>query len=243
LLSLQKELFIVKGTLYLIPLPLGDSQLAESIPQSVIEITGRLRHFIVEEIRTARRYLRRTDREFPLDESHFHILNEHTRKEDIGLMLDTALEGNDIGLMSEAGLPGIADPGAQIVALAHRKGITVKPLTGPSSILLALISSGLNGQNFCFHGYLPVKNNDRERKIREIENRSKTGEAQVFIEAPYRNMKLINDLLRICLKSTRLCIAAAITTETEFIVTLTVSEWQTRVPDINKIPAVFVLQA
>ncbi|MFO7574625.1 MAG: SAM-dependent methyltransferase [Bacteroidales bacterium] len=233
----------MKGILYLIPLPLGDNQLTESIPSGVIEITGRLRHFIVEEIRTARRYLRKTDREFPLDESVFHILNEHTRKEELAPMLDSALRGNDIGLMSEAGLPGIADPGALIVGMAHRKGITVKPLTGPSSILLALISSGLNGQNFCFHGYLPVKPSEREKKIREIETRSKTGEAQIFMETPYRNMKMVNDLLRICMKSTRLCIASAITTDAESIVTLTIAEWKSRVPEINKIPAVFVLQA
>jgi len=233
----------VKGTLYLIPLPLGDNQLTESIPSGVMETAGRLRYFIVEELRTARRYLRKTDREFPLDESVFHILNEHTREEELAPMLDSAMKGNDIGLMSEAGLPGIADPGAMIVEMAHRKGITVKPLTGPSSILLALISSGLNGQNFCFHGYLPVKPTEREKKIREIEIRSKTGEAQIFMETPYRNMKLLNDLLKNCMRSTRLCIASAITTDDEFILTLTIEEWKKRVPEINRVPAVFVLQA
>jgi 16S rRNA (cytidine1402-2'-O)-methyltransferase len=233
----------LKGTLYLIPLPLGDNQLYESIPSGVIETVGRLRYFIVEEIRTARRYLRKTDREFPLDASVFHILNEHTREEEIATMLDSAMKGNDIGLMSEAGLPGIADPGALIVAMAHTKGIRVKPLTGPSSILMALISSGLNGQNFCFHGYLPIKPAEREKKIREIEARSKTGEAQIFIETPYRNMKMVNDLLKTCMRSTRLCIASAITTDAEFILTLTIDEWKTRIPEIHKVPAVFVIQA
>lgn len=234
---------ILKGTLYLIPLPLGGTRLTESIPSGVIETIGRLRHFIVEDIRTARRYLRSTDREFPIDDSVFHILNEHTRKEELAHMLDSAMLGVDIGIMSEAGLPGIADPGALIVEMAHKRGISVKPLTGPSSILLALISSGLNGQNFCFHGYLPVKPPERENKIREIESRSKTGEAQIFIETPYRNMKLIDDLLKICMGSTRLCIASGITTDAEFILTLTINEWKSRVPDINKVPAVFVLQA
>ncbi len=233
----------MKGTLYLIPLPLGDSQLIESIPSGVMETIGRLRHFIVEEIRTARRYLRSVDRRFPLDESVFHVLNEHTREEDIAIMLLEALKGNDVGLMSEAGLPGIADPGSLIVRMAHRKGIKVKPLSGPSSIVLALIASGLNGQNFCFNGYLPVKHPERERKIREIESRSRIGEAQIFIETPYRNIKLVEDLIRICMGSTLLCIASGITTEAEFIHTMTINEWKGRLPEINRIPAVFILQA
>jgi len=233
----------VKGTLYLIPLPLGNNTIAESVPAGVTAIVVKLRHFIVEEVRTARRYLRKIDREFPIDDSVFHILNEHTREEELASMLEAATEGNDIGLMSEAGLPGIADPGALITAMAHRKGIAVKPLTGPSSILLALISSGLNGQNFCFHGYIPVKTAEREKKIREIEARSKAGEAQIFMETPYRNMKLMDDLLRICMGSTRLCVASGITTEAEFIKTQTINEWKSAPPEIDRIPAVFVLQA
>jgi 16S rRNA (cytidine1402-2'-O)-methyltransferase len=232
----------LKGTLYLIPVTIGESDLHKTIPAGVSEVVKRLRVFIVEEIRTARRYLRKTDPAFPLDDVVFHILNEHTGKAEHAAFLTELMEGNDTGLMSEAGLPGIADPGANIVALAHRKGIKVSPLAGPSSILLGLIASGLNGQRFAFNGYLPVKQNERIKAIREMEVRSSEGEAQVFMETPYRNMKLLTDLINVCRGNTMLCVAAGITTAEEFISTRSIGEWKKDLPVIDRIPAVFVLQ-
>lgn len=233
----------MKGTLFLVPVSLGDCDVRDSIPEGVIEIIRHLRVFIVEEIRTARRFLRKTDPSFPLDDTVFHILNEHTRPDQHLAMLHELMNGSDAGLMSEAGLPGIADPGAAIVALAHDNDIRVRPLPGPSSVLLALISSGLNGQRFTFNGYLPVRGPERQHAIREMETRSLSGEAQIFIETPYRNEKLINDIVSICRGSTRLCIAAGISTDREFISTRPIERWKNDLPDINRIPAVFVLQA
>jgi len=234
---------VPKGTLYLIPVPLGETDLSGSIPAGVSLIVTTLRHFIVEELRSARRYLRKTDPLFPIDDSFFTTLNEHTRENEIEGILNEALKGTDIGLMSESGLPGIADPGARVVLLAHKLGIKVKPLPGPSSILLALISSGLNGQAFTFHGYLPVKPGEREKKIRGIEVMSKSGVSQVFIETPYRNSGLLEDLIRICKPATKLCIAAGLTTQEEFIFTCPVGEWKLKDPPVAKIPAVFILLA
>lgn len=171
------------------------------------------------------------------------VLNEHTEDKELEEMLAPAIDGADIGLMSESGLPGIADPGAKVVRLAHMRGISVRPLAGPSSIILGLISSGMNGQSFAFHGYLPVKPAERERKIREIETRSKSGESQVFIETPYRNMSLLADLIRICRPTTGLCVAAGLTTAEEYIFTCSIGEWRKMEPPVVKVPAVFVLQA
>jgi 16S rRNA (cytidine1402-2'-O)-methyltransferase len=234
---------VLKGTLFLIPVTLGGDNIADTIPSGVSAIISLLRVFVVEEIRTARRYLRKTDPVFPIDDSVFYVLNEHTRNEDMEEMLDSALDGKDIGLMSEAGLPGIADPGSALISLAHRKGIRVKPLSGPSSILLALISSGMNGQSFTFNGYLPVKPDERHRKIRELEERSRSGESQIFMETPYRNLKLFNDLISSCNGSTRLCIAAGLTTDKEYILSRTIKEWKGTNPPIDRIPTVFILQS
>jgi 16S rRNA (cytidine1402-2'-O)-methyltransferase len=233
----------LKGTLYLIPTPLGDTDLTQVIPDGVADITKRLRVFIVEEIRTARRFLRKTDPSFPLDDSTFHILNEHTRRAELEEMLSDIMNGTDTGLISEAGLPCIADPGSTIVAIAHSRGIRVIPLSGPSSIILGLIASGMNGQRFTFNGYLPVKPADREKSIRELELMSKDGDTQIFMETPYRNLKMFADLLRICKGSTKLCIAAGITTEQQYILTLTITAWRELSPPIDKIPAVFILSA
>lgn len=233
----------MKGTLFLIPVTLGGDNIPDTIPSGVSAIIRMLRVFVVEEIRTARRYLRKTDPEFPIDDSVFYVLNEHTRNEEMAEMLDKALNGMDIGLMSEAGLPGIADPGSALISLAHRKGIKVRPLSGPSSIILALISSGMNGQNFTFNGYLPVKPDERHRKIREIEERSRGGESQIFMETPYRNLKLYNDLISSCNGSTRLCIAAGLTTDNEYVLSRTIAEWKGTNPPIERIPAIFILQA
>jgi 16S rRNA (cytidine1402-2'-O)-methyltransferase len=232
----------VKGKIYLIPVTLGGEDFKDVIPEKAIEITRRLRHFVVEDTRSARRYLRLIDRAFPLDETVFFELNEHTGESDISHFLDPAINGLDIGLMSEAGLPGIADPGAKLVSLAHRKKITVTPLSGPSSIIMALISSGMNGQNFSFNGYLPVKPAERAAKLRELEKKAQEGYAQIFMETPYRNQKMMECILETCKNDSLLCIAADITLPSESIITMRISEWKINIPDLNKRLAVFVLQ-
>jgi len=232
----------VNGTIYLIPVTLGGDDYSKVIPEKVLNITRLLRFFIVENIRSARRYLRLIDKEFPIDDCVFFELNEHTGDSDIAHYLNPVKDGNDIGVMSEAGLPGIADPGAKIIALAHTKRIIVKPLSGPSSIILALISSGLNGQNFTFNGYLPVKPMERAAKLKELERRAHEGCAQIFMETPYRNQKLFETIAATCQNDTKLCIAIDITLPTESILTMTVSEWKRYLPAINDRLVVFVMQ-
>jgi len=232
----------VNGRIYLIPVTLGGEDYLKVIPEKVLNLTKQLRYFIVEDIRSARRYLRLIDRQFPIDDSVFFELNEHTGNNDISHYLEPVLKGIDIGLMSEAGLPGIADPGALIVALAHKKGIRVVPLSGPSSIILALISSGLNGQNFTFNGYLPVKPAERSASLKELEKRASGGCAQIFMETPYRSQKLLETITTICNDNTRLCIASDITLDSEAIRTLTISEWKRNLPSLNDKLVVFVMQ-
>jgi 16S rRNA (cytidine1402-2'-O)-methyltransferase len=232
----------VNGRIYLIPVTLGGDDFLNVIPEKVICLTRQLRYFIVEDIRSARRYLRLIDKEFPINDSVFFELNEHTVDSEIAHYLDPVYIGSDMGVLSEAGLPGIADPGAKIIALAHRKGITVTPLSGPSSIILALISSGLNGQNFTFNGYLPVKPGERSAKLRELEKRASEGFAQIFMETPYRNQKMMESILTTCHADTFLCIAADITLPTESIKTMTISEWKRDLPVLNDKLVVFVMQ-
>ncbi len=232
----------VKGKIYLVPVLLGGDDFRAVIPEKVIAITKNLRFFIVEDIRSARRYLRHIDKVFPSDSTTFFVLNEHTGDKEIGHFLDPVIDGSDMGIMSEAGMPGIADPGNKIISMAHRKGISVIPLSGPSSIIMALISSGLNGQNFCFNGYLPVKPEERATKLRDLEKRSHEGYAQVFIETPYRNDRLMESIITTCKKETLLCIAADITLPTESIMTKSISEWRKEMPLLKNRLVVFVLQ-
>jgi len=233
----------VKGKLYLIPVLLGGDDFRALIPEKVITITGGLRFFIVERIRSARRYLRLIDKEFPIDSTTFFELNEHTEQEEIDHFLDPAIKGSDIGIMSEAGLPALADPGSGIVAMAHRHGIRVVPLSGPSSVVMALISSGLNGQHFSFNGYLPVKKEERAAKLKELEKRAQEGFAQIFIETPYRNNIMLESILSACKNETRLCIAADVTLPVESITTRTILEWKKgKMPFLNNRRVVFVLQ-
>jgi 16S rRNA (cytidine1402-2'-O)-methyltransferase len=232
----------MKGRIYLIPVTLGGNDFKDVIPEKVIAITRRLRFFVVENLRSSRRFLRLIDKGFPIDESVFYELSEHTVEKDISHFLEPVNNGHDIGLMSEAGLPGIADPGARLVALAHQNKIVVTPLSGPSSIIMALISSGLNGQNFSFNGYLPVKPPAREAKLRELERKVREGYAQIFMETPYRNQKMLETILQTCSKDTMLCIAADITLSTESIKTMRITEWKTNIPDLNGRLVVFVLQ-
>lgn len=232
----------MKGRIWLIPVTLGGDNYEDVIPGKVLEVTIGLRYFIVENLRSARRFLRLIDRYFPIDESVFYELNEHTPDEDVSHFLEAIFNGHDIGLMSEAGLPGIADPGARIVAEAHREGITVTPLSGPSSIIMALIASGMNGQNFTFNGYLPVKPLERTAKLRELEKKAHEGFSQIFMETPYRNQAMLESIFAVCNQNSLLCIAADITLPSESIRTMKISEWKKNVPELKKRPVIFVLQ-
>jgi len=232
----------VTGSIYLIPVTLGGEDFQKVIPEKVLNITRSLRYFIVEDLRSARRFLRLIDREFPINDTVFFELNEHTGETDIANYLEPVLKGYDIGIMSEAGLPGIADPGARIVSLAHRKKITVTPLSGPSSIILALIASGLNGQNFTFNGYLPVKPEQRSAKLKELEKIANNGYAQIFMETPYRNQKMIESIIDACKGDTKLCIAADITLASESIKTMKISDWKQNIPQLTDKLVIFVLQ-
>jgi 16S rRNA (cytidine1402-2'-O)-methyltransferase len=235
------KLIDVNGRIYLIPVTLGGDDFLKVIPEKVISLTRLIRFFIVEDIRSARRFLRLIDKRFPIDDTVFYELNEHTDESDIEHYLDPVLNGSDIGIISEAGLPGIADPGAKIIALAHRKKITVTPLSGPSSIILALISSGLNGQNFTFNGYLPVKPAERSAKLRELEKKAGEGFTQIFMETPYRNQKMLESITTTCRNDTMLCIAADITLPTESIRTMKISEWKRDLPILNDKLVVFLM--
>jgi len=231
------------GNLYLIPVPIGGDNFRDTIPENVIAITLSLRYFIVENIRSARRYLRLIDRSFPVDSTRFFQLDEHTPESEISSFLEPLSNGHDTGLMSEAGIPGIADPGAGLIRLAHKMNIKVIPLSGPSSVFLALAASGLNGQKFTFHGYLPVKDDRLKARIRELEKLSAGGETQIFMETPYRAGRLLTYLLETCNSGTHLCIAADITLPTEQILTRKISEWRKNIPDFKDRLIVFLLNA
>lgn len=247
-----------KGLLYLIPSPIGDVAPAEVIPQSVLELLPKLNHFVVEELRTVRRYLSNAGLKGKIDSLNFYLLNEHTPKEQVEKYLQILLCGEDVGLISEAGLPAVADPGAYLVELAQRADIEVVPLVGPSSLMMALMASGLNGQCFAFNGYLPVKEPERTKEIKELERLSaKREQSQIFIETPYRNERLLADFLQHCAPSTRLTVAADISMPTQFIKTKSIEEWRRVVAKgaagaadtakggfvIGKRPCVFILLA
>jgi 16S rRNA (cytidine1402-2'-O)-methyltransferase len=233
----------MKGMIYMVPVTLGDSDTELTITQSVRQLTASLRLFAVEDIRTARRYLRSIDSTFPVDDTLFFTIGKHSDPAALGEFFKKIGEGHDAGVMSEAGMPGLADPGNIVAEEAHRRGIRVKPLTGPSSIMLALVASGLNGQSFAFSGYLPVDAVARQKSIRELEKRSASAQTQIFMETPFRNEKMFSDILAVCKPMTRLCVAADLTLETEYIRTLTIAEWKNERPSLNKRPAVFLLLA
>lgn len=228
--------------LYLIPTSLGETDLDRILPAYNNEIVNRLDFFIVEDVRTARRFLKKINPATDIDSKTFYVLNQHTRPEEIAGFLKPLSEGREVGVISEAGCPAIADPGADVVAIAQEKGFKVVPLVGPSSILLALMASGFNGQSFAFNGYLPVQLADRTKAIKRLENRAHSEkQSQIFIETPYRNMKMLEDILAVCQPATRLCIAADITLETEFIRTKAIRDWKKQLPDLNKRPCIFIL--
>ena len=228
--------------LYLIPVTLGDTSIEKVLPPYNKEVILSIKHFIVEDVRSARRFLKKVDQGIDIDALTFYPLNKHTSPEDLSGYLQPLSKGLSIGIISEAGCPAIADPGADVVAIAQRKGLKVVPLVGPSSILLAVMGSGFNGQSFAFHGYLPIETGERAKKLKTLEQRAYTEkQTQLFIETPYRNHKMIEDILQHCRPQTKLCIAANLTCEGEYIKTRTVKEWKNRVPDLSKIPCIFLL--
>lgn len=232
----------IKGKLYLIPSPLGDNDPAEVIPGPVLASLTGFMTFVVEEIRTARRYLSRAGLKGRIDGLEFHELNEHTDQATVESYLRLFDNGNDVALISEAGLPAVADPGAQLVALAHRHGIEVVPAVGPSSLMLALMASGLNGQSFAFCGYIPAKSDERRSRLKTLEKVSgQLRQTQIIIETPYRNEALFADILAVCSPSVRVCVAANITMPDAYIKTKTVSEWKKEGLAIGKRPCVFLI--
>lgn len=231
-----------KGKLYLIPSPLGDNDPAEVIPGPTLELLKRISTYVVEEARTVRRYLSRAGLKGHIEELRMVELNEHSTREEVEAMLSLFDDGCDVGLISEAGLPAVADPGAALVELCHKKGIEVVPQVGPSSLMLALMGSGLNGQSFAFRGYLPAKTDERRTAIREVEKISgNLHQTQIFIETPYRNDSLLADLLQCLNPSTRLCIAADLTLESQTILSKSVGEWKKSGFTVGKRPCVFLI--
>ena len=228
--------------LYLIPVTLGDTPHENVLPSYNAQVVGQIRHFVVEEIRTARRFLRRMDREFPIDDCTFYEMGKHADVSRFSEYLGPIAKGHSVGVISEAGCPAVADPGADVVSLAQKRGIRVVPLVGPSSMILAVMASGLGGQSFAFNGYLPIKPEERAKKLRQLEQRIyNEDQTQLFIETPYRNGKMIEDILKNCRPQTKLCIAANLTCEGEYARTMTVKEWKGKAPDLSKIPCIFLL--
>lgn len=233
---------MVQAALYLLPVPLSDVTTDNVLPRLNIAIVREIRYFIVENVRSARRFLKRCDHSIDIDKLTFYTLNRHTQPESINEMLAPLRKGEAVGVISEAGCPAIADPGADVVAIAQREGLRVVPLVGPSSILMSLMASGFNGQSFAFIGYLPIDSGERQRKLRNMEqNIYKLDQTQIFIETPYRNNKLIADLTKSLPRRMRLCVASDITGENESIVTRTIEEWERIKYDYNKIPTIFLL--
>lgn len=232
----------MQPSLYLIPVTLGETAIEQVLPSYNKEIILQIKYFIVENIRTARRFLKKVDTNINIDELTFFELNKHTNLEQIENYLLPITNGFHIGIISEAGCPAIADPGSDIVAIAQRKDYSIVPLVGPSSILLSLMASGFNGQSFAFLGYLPVDGSERIRKIKQIEQRVyHEDQTQIFIETPYRNQKLVEDLIKNCNQTTKLCIALNITCEDEYIKTKTIKQWTKTLPDMSKKPCIFLL--
>jgi 16S rRNA (cytidine1402-2'-O)-methyltransferase len=229
----------------MVPVTLGDDNLSYVIPADVIKLVQDLEYFVVENEKSARRFLGSIKTNKPVRELNFQLLNEHSAEKDLPALIAPLLAGHHVGMLSDAGCPGIADPGATLAALAHRKGIKVAPLVGPSSILLSLMASGFNGQQFTFLGYLPSDKAARVNKLKDIEKHSqRLNETQIFIETPYRNQHMLEDILASCGPNTKLCIARNVSLETEFVVSKTIAEWKkNELPDLHKQPTVFLLLA
>jgi 16S rRNA (cytidine1402-2'-O)-methyltransferase len=238
----MKESTPITGILYLLPVGLGENNHNKFLPEYNIQITSSLKEFIVENVRTARRFLRSTGYVQDFENVIFHVLDKHTSDADIPGFLHNLKNGQNIGLLSEAGNPCIADPGNKVVKLAHASGIRVRPLVGPSSILMALIASGFNGQNFAFCGYLPMDKQERQAKIKELQHLAvNKNQTQIFMETPFRNNSLLADVLNTCHETMLLCIATNISTDSESIITKSVKEWKKQTPDLHKQPSVYLL--
>lgn len=232
----------IPAALYLFPVPLSQGDVSTVLPAANIDLLRRVKHFVVEDLRSARRFLKACDRAIDIDSLHFSELNEHTHAADVAGMLRPLEEGHPVGVISEAGCPAVADPGADLVAVAQRKRLPVIPLVGPSSILLALMASGFNGQNFAFVGYLPVSGGARTARIKELERLvTRTRQTQIFIETPYRNNRLIDELVRTLPADMLLCVASDITGPRQSILTMPLSAWRNHSYDYNKIPTIFLL--
>jgi len=234
-----------KSALYLVPVPISEAPVADTIPAGNIEILLRLRHFIVENVRTARRYLKHVDPGFPIAECTFDVLDRHTRPEEVSAMLQPLREGNPMGVMSEAGCPAVADPGSHPVEIAQREGFAVVPLVGPSSILMSLMGSGFNGQGFAFHGYLPIEPADKKKALKRLESESASRQmTQIFIETPYRNNRMLSLLAETLNPATMICVACDISSpEKEEIITASAKDWKKRKYDYDKRPAIFLIYA
>ena len=232
----------MRASLFLIPVTLGDTEHRRVLPEYNRDVILSIRHFIVENVRTARRFLKKVEPGIVIDDLTFYELNKHTSPEQVAGYLAPLAKGESVGVISEAGCPAIADPGADVVAIAQRKDYPVVPLVGPSSILMSVMGSGFNGQSFAFHGYLPIEPGERAKKLKTLEQRVYAeNQTQLFIETPYRNHKMIEDILQNCRPQTKLCIAANITCEGEFIQTRTVKDWKGHIPELSKIPCIFLL--
>lgn len=230
------------GTLYLIPTPLGETPLDLALPEETRRIAARLSHFVVEHPKTARAFLKQVDTDLPIQQLNLQELSEHTKADQLEALLQPLQAGIDVGLLSEAGCPAVADPGAELVKLAHCRGIAVKPLVGPSSILLALMGSGLVGQRFTFHGYLPAKPDERAGALKDLEKRAEKDDAtQVFIETPYRNRAMLESILAACRPDTWLGLACSLTTPGELVATRRVEQWRKQLPEVERSPCVFLI--
>lgn len=235
----------IQSALYLVPVPISGAPVSDTIPAGNLEIVGQLRHFIVENVRTARRYLRHIDATFPISECIFFVLDRHTSPEEVSAMLDPLRSGQPVGVMSEAGCPAVADPGSHPVEIAQREGLKVVPLVGPSSILMSLMASGFNGQGFSFQGYLPIDVGERRKAIKRLESESASRQmTQIFIETPYRNNRMVALFAETLSPSTMVCVACDITDpDKEEVVTLRAADWKKRKYDYDKRPAIFLLYA
>jgi 16S rRNA (cytidine1402-2'-O)-methyltransferase len=234
---------MMAGKLYLIPCPLGIwDESTSTIPLQTLELIKRLNVFAVEEVRTARRYIKKVYTEAEIDNTTFYVLNKHTKFDELMEFLQPCLQGKDMGVLSESGCPGIADPGALLVETAHQLNIKVVPLVGPSSIIMALMASGFNGQSFAFNGYLPIEKVEKIKRIKALEQwANKSNQSQIFIETPFRNNHLLQDILLTCKDDTMLCIASEISTPEEFILSKPISFWKKNKPELNKRNTVFVI--
>ena len=232
----------METALYLLPVTLGDTPIEKVLPSHNREIISGIKHFIVEDVRSARRFLKKVDRDIDIDSLSFYPLNKHTLPQDISGYLKPLIDGHSMGVISEAGCPAVADPGADVVAIAQRKNLKVVPLVGPSSIILSVMGSGFNGQSFAFHGYLPIEPEERQKRLKELEHRVYAeNQTQIFIETPYRNHKMMEDVLKACRPQTKLCIAANITCDDEYIKTQTLQAWKGKFPDLTKKPCIFLI--